>query len=190
MSLTDDDIHLWHHTRVAKGELKDLARGYDSEDKELSSGDLQHKYQGNILEEKAKTFRELSIEDQKDIVYTGITGEETGVAKNVREAIFVQAVIMSVHHYTRQLKRMSRYEESEKGGNWLDNSCDYKTFIKLPLDEKKKFQGAMVNFHDQCIREKRQLAVPDQVLDSSPTDHSAGCPPNFNDTSKWTEVKK
>ncbi len=165
-------------------------KGYDSEDKELSSNDLHHKYQGNILEEKAKTFRELSIEDQKDIVYTGITGEETGVAKNVREAIFVQAVIMSVHQYTRQIKRMVRYDESEKGGNWLDNSCDYKTFIKLPLEEKKKFQQAMVNFHDQCIREiKGQPAVPDQVLDSSPTDQSEGCPPNFDDSSKW-DVRK
>ena len=98
---------------------------------------------------------------------------------------------MSVHHYTRQLKRMGRYEETENGENWSDNSCDYKTFLALPLEEKKKFQDAMVNFHDQCVREKKgQPVVPDQVLDSSPTDQSAGCPPDFDDSSKWTETKK
>ena len=178
---------------MAKRELKDLATGYDQEDKELSSNDLRHKYQGSILEEKAKSFRKLSIDDQKELVYTGITGEDTGVARKVREAPFVQAVIMSVQHYTRQLKRMGMYEESEKGGNWLDDSCDYKTFLRLKLEDKKDFHNAMVNFHDQCLREKTnkgQPAVPDQVLDSSPTDQSAGCPPNFDDSSKWTEIKK
>ena len=156
----------------------------------MTSHDLKNKYQGSILEEKAKTFRKLSIKDQKELVYTGITGEETGVARKVREAPFVQAVIMSVQHYTRQLKRMGMYEKSEKGGNWLDDSCDYKTFLSLKLKDKKDFHNAMVNFHDQCIREKGQSVVPDQVLDSSPTDQSVGCPPDFDDSSKWTEVKK
>lgn len=126
-------------------------------------------------------------------MYTGITGEETGVAKRLRDAPFVKAVIMSVQGYTRLLKRMGAYEKSEEGGNWLDDSCDYKTFLRLSLVEKQKFHNAMVNFHYKCLMEKKekgQPAVPDQVLDSSPTDPSVGCPPDFDDSSKWTEVKK
>jgi len=175
---------------LAKRELKDLATGYDFEDKELSSNDLRNKYQGSILEEKAKSFRKLSVSDQKELVYSGITGEETAVAKRIREAPFVQAVVMGVQHYTRQLKRMNRYSEEENG--WLKNSPGYQVFLSLPLEEKKKFHNAMVNFHDQCIREakeKGQPAVHDQVLDSSPTDQSVGCPPNFDDSSKWDKRK-
>jgi len=97
---------------------------------------------------------------------------------------------MSVQHFTRQLKKIGRYEKENNG--WLKDSCDYKTFLHLPLEEKKKFHNAMVNFHDQCLKEKKengQSLVPDQVLDSSPTDQAGGCPPNFDDSSKWTEVK-
>ncbi len=182
MECTDDDIQLWHHTRLAKNELKHLSEGYEEEDKELSSDSLREKYKGSILEETAKTFRKLPIEDQKELLYTGITGEETGVAKKTREAPFVRAVVVSVRHYTTALKRIKKYDD------WVKRSCDYKTFLSLSLKEKKKFHNIMVNFHDQCVREikeKGQLDVPDQVLDSSPTDQSTGCPPNFEDTDKW-----
>ena len=182
---------MWHHTRAAKRELKDLASGYDSEDKELSSSDIRNKYQGSILEEKAKSFRKLSIDDQKELLYTGITGEDTATARKIREAPFVQAVIMGVQFYTRQLKKMGRYEKENNG--WLNKSCDYKTFIGLPLEEKKKFHNAMVNFHDQCIREnkeKGQSLVTNQILDSSPADKTGGCPPDFDDSSKWSKIKK
>lgn len=178
---------MWHYTKLAKRELKDLATGYESEDKKLSSTELSRKYNQDILESKSANFRRLPLEKQKDLIYAGITGKETKISKKFKEASGHGIIKVLVNYLKTKLIQIGRYNE------WLKNSCDYKTFLSLPLEEKKKFHNAMVNFHDQCLREKKengQSLVPDQVLDSSPTDQAGDCPPNFDDSSKWTEVKK
>jgi len=182
LNSTDDDIELWYHTKVAKDELESLANGFDPEDKDLSKDDLQNKYQGKVLEEKKHNFNKLTVKEQQGILYEALTGEETEESKRSKESSAHVISITTVRHYILELKKIEKYDE------WIERSCPFKTFVKLPLEEKHKYRKAMAAFHEQCIKEsKGQASSEDQVLDSSPTAPDGACP-NFDDKDKWEEI--
>ena len=182
---TDDDIFLWYHSSVAKRKLDFLAMGHDSEDSNLESEDLRNKYPGGILEKKAKAFKALPIEDQSALLHNSVTGEMTAKVKRIKDAPYEKAVVVSVNHYVTELKKIKKYKD------WVANSCSYAVFMKLPLEEKKKYHNVMVNFHDECIKSmKNRQPLSDERLDSSPvaqTQHKEGGCPDFDDKSKWVK---
>jgi hypothetical protein len=171
---------------MAKNELKSMSMGYDTEDSDLNSDELQSKYVGKILEKKAAVFNALSVEDKKEMINNAITGETTEKVKRIKDSGAETAVVVSVNHYTRELKKIKKYSK------WGKNSCTYKTFLRLPLEEKIKYQNAMVNFYDKCIRESGQSKSEERVSDSSPTavKKQTDCPaPDFDNKKKWGPIK-
>ncbi len=153
--------------------------GYDSEDSNLGNEDLQNKYPGGILEKKARSFKALSVEDQREMLNNSVTGETTEKVKRIKDSAEETAVAVSVNHYTVKLKKINKYEE------WVENSCSYKVFVRLPLEEKVKYHNAMVAFYDHCIKNRQPPSG--EGFESSPGAHThkdGGCP-DFDDKSKW-----
>ncbi len=156
--------------------------GHDAEDVNLGSEDLRKKYPGGILEKKSKSFKALSAEDQKALLHNTVTGETTPKVKRIKDSAEETAATVSVNYYISQLKRIKKYDE------WVENSCSYKVFLRLPLEEKVKYQNTMVNFYDECLKNRKSPS--EERSESSPVaqQHKEGGCPDFNDKSKWKNV--
>ena len=109
--MTDDDIYLWYHSSIAKGNLDFLAMGYDADDVNLGSDDLRNKYPGGILEKKSKSFKALSAEDQKALLHNTVTGETTPKVKRIKDSAEETAAVVLVNHYIVELKKIKKYDE-------------------------------------------------------------------------------
>ena len=116
------------------------------------------------------------------MLHNSITGETTSKVKRIRDSAEETAAVVSVNHYTVELKRIKKYKE------WVENSCSYKVFLRLPLEEKVKYQNTMVNFYDECLKNRQPPS--DERSESSPVaqPHMEGGCPDFNDKSKWENV--
>ena len=66
--------------------------GYDSEDSNIGSEDLRNKYPGGILEKKARSFKALSVEDQRSLLHNSVTGETTEKVKRIKDSAEETAV--------------------------------------------------------------------------------------------------
>lgn len=179
-SSTDDDIFLWHHTENAKNLLEFISSGHDAGDEKLPSDALEGKYQGKVLEEKSRNFAKLKIEEQKDILLSGITGDVTGKAKQIKDAPAHVLIITKVRFFLGKLQEIGKFDE------WINRS-PWKMFIRLPLEEKEKYHNALIAFHDQCKRDG-QPSSAGHSMDSSPYDQGEGCP-DFEDKSKWEAIE-
>jgi hypothetical protein len=158
-------------------------QGFDIDDDQLTPEQIKNKYPGKILEEKAKNFIKLSLEGKKEILYSSISGEKTDAARELEEATAHSFIIQRALFFFKILRELGKYED------WVKRSVPYKTFVKLPLDEKRKYQNALEAYHDKCMKESGHSGkVNKRVLDSSPTFTSKNAPPNFDDKSKWKKV--
>ena len=110
-SSTDDDIFLWHHTENAKNLLEFISSGHDAGDEKLPSDALEGKYQGKVLEEKSRNFAKLKIEEQKDILLSGITGDVTGKAKQIKDAPAHVLIITKVRFFLGKLQEIGKFDE-------------------------------------------------------------------------------
>lgn len=176
LAATDDEIFLWHHTQTAKNQLELLARGLDPGDESLSKEDFTRKYQGEVLEAKAKKFADLKVHEQKEFLYSAISGEQTTATRQIKDITAHTFTIATVRFFFVKLQQINKLQE------WIERSCPFAVFVRLPLEEKQKYHNALVAFHDECMAKAQ--SPPDRILDSPPAG-SGGDPPNFDDPTKW-----
>lgn len=151
-----------------------MQKGFDIEDGELTSEELSGKYKGGILGTKAKSFNKLTIDDQKEVLYAGISGKETKVSKDIKDSPAHIFVTQRVKVFLKDLKRIKKLNE------WVNRACSFQIFLRLDLDEKSKYHNVLLKFHDEHMKGK---SAPKRVVDSSPT---VGVDfPNFDDSEKW-----
>jgi len=153
-----------------------MQKGFDIEDGELTSEELSGKYKGGTLGTKSKNFNKLPIDDQKEVLYASISGKETKVSKDIKESPVHIFVIQRVKVFLKNLKEINKLNE------WIKRSCSFQIFLKLELDEKRKYHNALLKFHDKHMKGE---SAPKRVLDSSPT-VGVGFP-DFNDSAKWAK---
>ena len=156
-------------------------RGYDIEDEKLIGSELGKKYTTDVLEQKARKFSKLTVKEQKGMVRSSVTGEMTGIAKQVQEAPAHIFLIAKVRSYMVLIKEMGKLNE------WIDSASGmtFDMFCRFSIVEKKKYGNALIAYHDRCMEEKGRVPLK-QVLDSSPT--ATGVRPDFDDKSKWKQV--
>lgn len=159
-----------------------LSKGYDAEDSKETGSQLSKKYTPDILEQKGINFRNLKLSEQKDILYTSLTGVETDSVKKRKDGLSQTVIIHAVFFLLKTLDSIGKRDE------WTEKS-DYHTFKffkTLSLDNKTVYHNELVKFHDDELRKIKQPPNPSktQVLASSPEPALGGCP-NFDDKSKW-----
>lgn len=173
---------MWYCANQAEIMLDALSKGYDPEDTKLGPSELKSKYSGDVLAKKSLSFRSLPIEKQRDLLYSAVTGKETDTSREVNEASAHGLIVQRVVFFFKKLKEIGKED------HWIKSSCDLKTFIILPLEEKKNYYNALAKFMDEQMKISGQPHAPkkDRVLDSSPTG-PIGCP-DFNDLSQWERL--
>ncbi len=152
-----------------------MLQGYDPGDENLTSEHLGRKYPGDTLKQKSNAFVGLSFEKQRERLYSVITGEEKGKHKDVAVEIFI---ITNVRFFLGELKKIEKMDE------WISRTIPYLEFLKLPIEEKKKYHNALIKFHDKCKGQPESK----RFLASSPTVTEEGCP-DFDNKNKWEEIK-
>lgn len=180
-NVTDDDVELWYHTRIANNKLDSLMNGYDYEDEELTSSELSKKYTGDILEQKSKKFSKLKVGEQKSLLESSVTGNIAGIAKEIIDAPAHNFLIAKVRAYMIIVRDMGKLNEWVKSASGMD----FEKFCRFSLEEKKKYGNALIAYHDRRMEEKGRVPLK-QVLDSSPT--ATGGRPDFDDKKKWQQV--
>jgi len=181
LAATDYDIELWHHTRIANTKLHNLSEGLDPGDESISPKELADKYPGEVLFEKSKKFNSLNIQEQKELLFSAVTGKMSDKAREISEQAVTNFIIIRVSHYLNVLRGIGKYDE------WIKLTIPYEKFTKLPIDEKKKYHNALVDYHDECLKELKGMPVVDPVSDSSPfpDNKQATGIPDFDNPEKW-----
>ena len=156
--------------------------GYDYEDENLIGSELGKKYTVDVLEQKARKFSGLSVKEQKGMVLSSVTGNITGIAKEIRDAPAHNFLITKVRAYMIIVRSMGKLEDWVKSASGMD----FEKFCRFSLAEKRKYGNALIAYHDRCMEEKGRLPLKQVLKDSSPT--AGGRRPDFDDKSKWEQV--
>ncbi len=152
-----------------------LSQGYDDGDEYLSGENIGQKYKGDTLKQKSNSFVLLAVEKQRDELYKILTRKDNLAPEKSTEGIFVDLL---VNGFLAELKKLDKLNE------WIKRSIPYNEYLKLPIEEKKKYHNALVKFHDKCKGQPESK----RILASSPAVTDKGCP-DFDDKSKWEEIK-
>ena len=175
---------MWYHADQAKNSLDSLSKGYDIEDNKLTSSELRGKYKGDVLDQKGNAFCNLKLSDQKDMLFTAITGKSTDISKAMKDSSRHLMAEQRVIFFLNVLESVDKKEE------WIKSASnfDFKKFRKLPILEKEKYHNALSNFVDKEMEKQKQPSQKkDRVSASSPYPDSGGCP-DFNNPGKWKKL--
>lgn len=180
LNTTEDDMLLWHYSSQAKNTMEMLSKGYDVEDTKATGSQLGKKYTPDILEQKGINFRNLKLSEQKDILFTSLTGKETEVVRKRREGLSKTVVMHAVFLLLKTLQSIDKLDD------WT-NKSDYhsfKFFKKLSLKNMEVYHNELVKFHDEQLRKQSPNPSTPQVSALSPEPVIRGLP-NFDDSTKW-----
>ena len=161
-----------------------MSKGYDIGDNKLTSSELSGKYKGDVLDQKGIAFCGLKLSDQKDMLYTSITGVETGISKAMEDSSRHLMAEQRVIFFFKILETVNKKEE------WIKSASNvgFKKFKKLPILEKEKYHNALSNFVDKEMEKHKQPSKPnEQVTASSPTPAQEGCH-DFDDSNRWEKI--